>query len=304
MKFNTEDIIVYTSLIGENEGLNKQPYLNQSRIRHVCLTDDKNLKSNDWEIIQVERILPGDPHRSQRNCKLRPHLFFPNYKYSLYLDNTVVLKKDTESFIEYILNNYEYNEKSLFLSIPFHSFRDNLISEFNECSNLNLDDQLKLQEQLYFYLSINSKYLKQKPYWCGVIFRNHNNEKIIKFSEIWFSNVCRYSKRDQLSVIHASKQSKVEIKGFNLDNSASEYHKWPVKNNVRHKIIQKNNFTELIPFYSLDLLERKIKENKILLKEIDNKKNLIKVFFPLKCLNKFILFFKNIYKRLIDFIML
>ena len=51
---NFENIVVYTVLIGQNEGLNLQPQIKNSKLRHVCLTDNKNLKSNDWEIIYVE----------------------------------------------------------------------------------------------------------------------------------------------------------------------------------------------------------------------------------------------------------
>ena len=56
------------------------------------------------------------------------------------------------------------------------------------------DNKSRIYEQLNDYLKINSDYMKHKPYWGGIIFRNHNNEDLIKFSEIWFANVCRYSK--------------------------------------------------------------------------------------------------------------
>ena len=105
MEFNNDDLIVYTSLIGENEGLNSQPFFNSSNLRHVCLTDDENLTSDDWEIRLVDRIIPQDSYRSQRHFKIRPHIIFPNYKYSLYLDNTVVLRKRTEELIKMILNS-------------------------------------------------------------------------------------------------------------------------------------------------------------------------------------------------------
>ena len=80
LEFNESEYIVYTCLIGENEGLNIQPHIKNSKLRHVCLTDDKNLSSNDWEIINVNRIFPKDCYRSQRNFKIRPHIIFPDYK--------------------------------------------------------------------------------------------------------------------------------------------------------------------------------------------------------------------------------
>ena len=39
LKINHKEIIVYTVLIGPNEGLNPQPQISKSKLRHVCLTD-------------------------------------------------------------------------------------------------------------------------------------------------------------------------------------------------------------------------------------------------------------------------
>ena len=37
LEINYKDIIVYTCLIGPNEGLNPQPQIRNSKLRHVCL---------------------------------------------------------------------------------------------------------------------------------------------------------------------------------------------------------------------------------------------------------------------------
>ena len=102
MDINVENTIVYTVLIGQNEGLNSQPQIKNSKLRHVCLTDNENLKSEDWEIIYIKRLLPMDQYRSQRNLKIRPHLIFPEYKYSFYMDNTIILKTKVEDLINKI----------------------------------------------------------------------------------------------------------------------------------------------------------------------------------------------------------
>ena len=114
LEINYKDIIVYTCLIGPNEGLNPQPQIRNSKLRHVCLTDNQDLKSDDWEIVYVDKIIPEDPHRSQRNYKIRPHLIFKKYKFSFYIDNTVILKKKSEDFIEEIINKNNLKEINLF----------------------------------------------------------------------------------------------------------------------------------------------------------------------------------------------
>ena len=292
MKINYKDIVVYTCLIGEHEGLNKQPQIKNSKIRHVCLTDDKNLKSSDWEILFVNRIFPADAHRSQRYFKIKPHLFFPDYEYSLYIDNTVVLKKNAEIFIEMVINDCSINLQKPFLSLPYHSFRDDLLSEFNECSNLKLDKQIKIYNQLIDYSKVNINLLKRKPYWAGILFRNHNNSQLINFSEIWFANLCKYSKRDQLSIMYSANQAELTISGFNLNNALSEFHKWPVKNLINKQKAGDENLLDSIPFNLLANLSKKIKTNEEILNKINKKRN-----------NNFILIFtfeklKKLFKKL------
>ena len=294
MEFNKDDFIVYTSLIGKNEGLNSQPCFSSSNLRHVCLTDDENLISDDWEIILVDRILPEDCHRSQRHFKIRPHIVFPNYKYSLYLDNTVVLKKKTEDFIKMILKeNFIFKDEPFFL-LPYHSQFD-LISEFNACASNNLDDQIRINEQLNHYINTNSRDLKRKAYWGAILLRSHNDSEIIKLSEIWFSHICRYSRRDQLSIIHASSQSNIVLKGFELKNSDSEYHVWPVTRNKRDNRNFKANHIQYIPENYLEILSKKINENKNLLLKLDENKKILNTY-------KLLLRIKNFYKKFKEYI--
>ena len=246
--------------MGEYEGLNDQPKINLSKLKHYCITDDINLKSDYWEMIYMDKIFPKDPHRSQRNLKIRPHLIFQDFKYSFYIDNPIVLQERTENFIEMIIKDKEIDENQPNIFIPYHSFRDNLFSEFNECANLKRDTKVRIYEQLNDYLEINYQFMKSKPYWGGLILRNHNNEKLIKFSEIWFANVCRYSKRDQLSLIYSAYQAKIRLRGFYLENGESKYHKWPVKKNKYQLKLQNQFLMDYIPSKYIEALSRKLKD--------------------------------------------
>ena len=90
MQFNKDELIVYTVLIGSNEGLNNQPFIKYSNYRHVCLTDNKNLKSKDWEIITVDPIFPQDSNRSQRYLD-EVHNFNINFNYHSYRNSSINL---------------------------------------------------------------------------------------------------------------------------------------------------------------------------------------------------------------------
>lgn len=275
--------------MGENEGLNSQPFFQTSKLRHVCLTDDPKLRSDHWEIVLVDRIIPDDCHRSQRYFKTRPHIIFPNYKYSLYLDNTVVLKRKTEDFLRMIFQNKSISVNDPFFYLPYHS-QFNLINEFNACANNELDDQVRIYEQLNDYIKTNLNALKKRAYWGAILLRNHNHIKLVKFSEIWFSHICRYSRRDQLSIIHAALQAKISLNGFELENGGSDYHKWPITRKKRNNRTHKTNYIDHIPHNYLEVISNKILENKNLLMKLENKKDRNNLLM--------ILNFKEFYKNL------
>ena len=49
----------------------------------------------------------------------------------------------------------------------------------------------------------------------------------IQFSENWFSQISKYSRRDQLSVISSESQSGIDISVY-FDNHVSPFHRWPI----------------------------------------------------------------------------
>ncbi len=261
---NKNNCVIYTSLIGQNEGLNSQPDLRKSNFRRICFTDDKDIHSKDWEIIQKEPILPKDPARSQRNLKIRPHLFFPEFKYSLYIDNTILIKDNLEEFISYIIENSFIENKDSFVCLPYHSFRNRLIDEFNICADENLDNQSKFLEQLKDYMMSDNSIFENKPFWGGIILRSHNNKDVINFSETWFAHINRYSRRDQLSLLHSASQVNFKLNGFSIDNHNSKYHQWPITKEERINRKSKKNYLDLIPytFYEELKLNLKISQDK------------------------------------------
>lgn len=282
MQFNKDELVVYTVLIGSNEGLNVQPFIKGSNYRHVCLTDNKNLKSKEWEIIFVDPIFPQDSNRSQRHYKLRAHAVFKKYNFSLYLDNNIVLKVKTEELLEGILKNQNIEDNEPIFIVPYHSYREDLISEFEICSKYDLDNQFKIYEQLEHYFKTNNKILKDRAYWGGIILRNHNNKKIINHSEIWFSHVCRYSRRDQLSLLYTSYQAGIKVNGFDLDNRKSLYHNWPVELKKRNRKYEE---------YRLDLLPSKFSEKtEKLISKLKIKKKYENEFFGVFNAIKFFIF--------------
>jgi hypothetical protein len=241
---------VYTALIGQYEQLNEQTVSAYSAIPFICLTDDPDLKSESWQIRQVSPVFRMDPIRSQKDFKLRPHFYIPDFDASLYIDNSVLLTHPPESIFE------RYFPASG-ICIPEHSFRDSTLDEFLEVARLGFDDHTRIFEQLNHYMLDCPEVLQEKPYWAGILLRDHRNEKVIKMLEVWVAHVQRYSRRDQLSVNVALRHAGLTPDCMKIDNHASWFHSWPhTEGRDRHKGMRSPTSSQTPPVARIRQLEK------------------------------------------------
>lgn len=209
---------VYTTLFGGYEKLMPQPALASSSIDAFCFTDDPDLQSGEWTVIQVSRRLPGDVVRSQRAVKVRFYDHLADYDEILYLDNTVQLKVAPEQILDVWLSGAD-------LTLIEHSFRERLIDEFDEVARLHYDDAVRLHEQLWDYSRTTPGVLARKPLWTGLMARR-NTPEVVAVMETWFEHILRYSRRDQLSILPALDQASVDVRTLTRENAESEWHTW------------------------------------------------------------------------------
>ncbi len=212
---------VYTVLVGNYERLNEQPKAIGSDIPFICFTDDPSLRSETWKIRQISRLLDRDLVRSQREIKLRPHKYLPEFEASLYIDNNVLLSEPPEAIFE------KYFPASG-LALPGHSFRRNVGDEFVAVYDLGLDEHHKVIEQLDHYLSIWPGVLDAKPFWGAILLRDHRSEATRAVLELWLIHLLRYSRRDQLSINFVAHQLGFEPDRIEIDNYTSWFHNWPL----------------------------------------------------------------------------
>lgn len=217
----TPKLCVYTALFGGYEQLNEQPVARQSEIPFICFTDDPELRSDTWQIRLVPPLFSMDRARSQRNLKLRPHVHLPEFEMSLYIDNAVVLSEPPEKVFE------KYSPAKGFW-LARHSFRESVLDEFLAVAKQGLDDQARVFEQLNHYTLLWPELLSERQYWGGILVRDHREAKTRAMSDIWYANVLRYSRRDQLSINLAFRQAGLtpEIMEFE-NNYRSWFHSWP-----------------------------------------------------------------------------
>lgn len=229
---NPPRVCVYTALLGGYERLNEQPVVSQSNIPFLCLTDDPDLRSDTWQIRLVSPLFGMDPVRSQRDFKLRPHVHLTDFDFSIYIDNSVLLTQPPERIIE------RYLPVSGF-ALPRHSDHLTVLDEFLVVAKRGYDDQSRIFEQLNHYAFVCAGVLEERPYWAGILLRDHREPGVRSVLETWFAHVLRYSRRDQLSVNAAFSLSRFNPDAIEIDNWSSWCHTWPhtPARNRRHGVL-------------------------------------------------------------------
>jgi hypothetical protein len=218
---------VYTALTGRYETLNEQPAARNAAIPFICFSDDPEQTSETWQIRPLHRILPADSVRSQRDYKLRPHRYLPDFDISLYIDNAVLLRAAPEAV-------FATADLTTGLSLLAHSYRKTLLDEFARVADRKLDDPARIAEQLAYYQAEHPEILTQRPFWGAILLRDHRNATLIAAMEFWFAQVLRYTRRDQLSSRIAFAKAGLIPQTLHFDNCKSWFHTWPHETARKH----------------------------------------------------------------------
>jgi hypothetical protein len=263
-----EKLCVYTVLLGKHELLNEQPVANNSQVDFICFTDDRELVSQSWKLRYIEPVFTFDLARSSRIPKICPHRYLPEYSASLYIDNTIVLKKTPEAIFQETFEN-----KDVDFVCANHPYRETVLDEFIEVTRLQYDDLNIIAEQLNAYFLSDPEVLGEKPLKGGFLIRNHHNPVLIEAMEEWLAHVLRYSRRDQLSLNYVLKRKKVTLDKLNIDFLNTDYFDWlvvPGRNQNKYK----NSKT--LPMLTFAKFPQKDQDNKELMKILEEKENTIR----------------------------
>jgi hypothetical protein len=187
------NFVVYTALFGDYDKL-IEPLEKYEGCDFICFTDQKNLKSNIWNI-KIIKDIDLLLNMMNRRYKLLPHLFLEDYVYSLYIDANIILKSNPLVLCE------KYLKQTNFL-VPKHIMRDCVYKEAKACVSLGKTELKNTFNQMQIY----SKENFPKNYGLGennIIFRKHNENKIINIMNDWWNELNNNTQRDQLSLGYA-----------------------------------------------------------------------------------------------------
>ena len=222
--------VAYTVIIGNYDNLKKiYKQDNWDYFAFISPYDKNKYKNTNWTILPIsDDILNLDMnnYKKQRYLKMHPHLLFPNYTISLYIDGSMSIKGDLNEFLLRLLTpNY-----SIFM--VEHPGRNCIYQELKEVILVKKEKKEKID-------FLENKYLKENfPEEYGliegnIIVRKHNEKECIEFMEEWWKMVRNYSYRDQLSFNYILWKNGFKIKYFSKRFSRSYF-----IHNIWHLIIE------------------------------------------------------------------
>lgn len=211
--------VVFRALIGGYEELTEAAVAHDTDIDFICFTDDKDLRSDTWEIRHVEPRFALDQVRSARCLKILGHESLADYDQSLWIDNTVELLQPPEPIFDWL--------GSADIAAPIHSFRVSVLAEAEELGRLGLDDTARILEQVRHYEVMQPEALTENPHWTGMFVRK-NNDLVAETMNVWWEQILRYSRRDQLSFVPSVRRTGADLVSVPLAIHGSELHNWPV----------------------------------------------------------------------------
>jgi hypothetical protein len=244
-------LVIYTSFTGDYDTL-KDPEFIDENCDYVCFSDNSNLSSNIWEIRKIEES-NLDNNRKAKKYKVLPHKYFPEYKYSFWIDGSFKIKGNIREYI------YKYINSSMLCVI--HPERDCIYDEAESSKYFPRYSDLIISKQIENY-RINQMPLNVGLPVLGAIFRQHNDTEIIKLMEMWWEEIITYTNQDQLSLSYLLWKTGFKPSISDVYYWVNEY--WSKEGEYHHK---KEINSPLTSDNLIDNLEGNIKEDNILTKE-------------------------------------
>jgi GT2 family glycosyltransferase len=192
-------IVIYTAIAGNYDSL-KDPDFIDENCDYVCFSDNPDLKSDIWKIISMDKSRL-DNNRKAKQYRVLPHKFFPEYKYSFWIDASFRIKNSIRKYIYTNINSP--------MLVVMHDERDCIYDETTVCT-----DYLNYPKTIKYPQAILLKQIKKyefegmpKNYGLiatGFLFREHNNPKIIKLMEDWWNEINIFTTQCQISLSYVA----------------------------------------------------------------------------------------------------
>ena len=206
--FRAMRIVIYTAITDGFDSI-KPPLFTAQNCDYVCFTDNPQAKAEGWQI----RTLPQpftpegpdgkklDGNRLAKHPKVMPHLYLPDYNYSIWIDGSFQIIDDFPKIAERVL------VKDNLAAFVHPEKRSSVFDEAKECMRLCKGCADQIQPQVDRYKAEGFNRAAGIPA-CGILIRNHMAPEVIRAMELWWEEIQNGSERDQISFDYACWKAK------------------------------------------------------------------------------------------------
>lgn len=187
-------ISVYTCSTNGRDALREDQCLDGAQF--IAFVDTPRHGPYVWNTRPVTTVC-GSARRNARMHKILSHQFIDT-DYSIWMDANVALRVPAYRLI----NDYL---KDVDLAVFRHRTRNCTYEEAARCRELGLDDMATIDEQVDRYIR-EGMAPNLGLAETTVVVRRHT-ATVRRFNEVWWSELCRHSVRDQLSFMFAANRT-------------------------------------------------------------------------------------------------
>lgn len=229
-----ERIAVYTGVFGNYDEV-CFPKVCPKNIDYYFVSDEKPKELGVYQWIDAKTVIPDyiiSPIKRNRFIKMKPHVLFPQYKYSIYVDGNIEIKEDISSFIQ---------ENQSGISTFMHPNRECLFYEGIMMVSLKRVVAEDVCRQMKRYLEEGMPIRYGLPEMM-VIAREHRKQECIKVMETWWEEFNAGAQRDQLSFMYAMWKNDMSLYDMtSLGNNSRECDKISIIRHYKDSLLVENN---------------------------------------------------------------
>lgn len=223
-------VAIYTSIFGQYDNL-IEDQIKLDGFDYICFTD-ADIRSSTWKVVKSTPIYK-DPNRNAKKYKVLPHRYLKDYDYSIWIDGNIKVVGDvTKAIDESVYRVYDHNQTLL-------DPRDCLYEEANAIFTLGYNNTMRNPEKGILNYKDNPYIIEKQinryksegyPKNNGlatnpIIFRRHNDKKVIDLMESWWEEIKYNSRRDQLSFDYVCWKNNFKYSLLSGDSRDNEFFK-------------------------------------------------------------------------------
>lgn len=184
-----KDAVIYTAVFGEKDTVLDLP-LQTLECDLVCFTDNPQLNCGPFEK-RVVQPLYTDPVRNARMMKILAHRYL-SHETTVWMDANVRVR--SPDFMQWAFDSVQGSE----WAVHKHPKRNSVYAEGQRCIEIAKDAPDVLNRQMQDYRRAGYP-LAQGLVMTSILIRRNKSKRVARFNEAWWKEICRYSRRDQMS---------------------------------------------------------------------------------------------------------